>query len=476
MEETEAELVVIGAGAAGLSAAVAAAEKGIKKIVILETRGVSGGNAKFVKGIFAAESSLQKRLGIDARRDLLFRKAMDYGHWKPNPMLVRALIDKSGDTIEWLEGKGMEFDWIPPLYQGQDPLVFHFQKAPGETGPTFVRTFVQRCGDLGVRLFLKTRAQRLMTDSNGQITGVLAENKDKQLKITTKTVIVSTGGFAGNQELLKRYLLSYDEKEIHLAGIPHNGDGIQIAGEAGAATEGMDVLEMNGPAAFPLSSDLSPVVKHPKTMWVNKKGVRFTDEALTLFPESANRLYQQPGRISYTLFDENIKKSIFKENPSDAPLIRRVRADKAEEELYAQVEKGRVKIADSWDAIAEWIGIDSPTLKTEIGNYNTFCENGHDKIFVKDPNFLFPLNTPPYYAIQAGLYLLVTHGGIKINHETEVLDLQNEPIPGLYAAGVETGGADANSYNAQLAGHSCGFSVSSGRIAGENAAGFVKNN
>ncbi len=286
-----------------------AAGEWVKKIVILEARGLVGGNAKFVKGIFAAESRLQKGLGIDASRGGLFRKAMDY----TNPRLVRALVGKSGDTIAWLEEKGMQFDWIPPLYPGQDPLVFHFHKTPEETGPKFVQAFEQRCADSGINIFLKTRAQSLLTDNKGKIAGILAENKDKERKITAKTVIIATVGFAGNQALLKRYLPSYVENEIHRAGIPHNGDGIRMAEKIGAATEGLDVLEMNGPAAFPLSSALSPVVKHPKTVWMNKKGMRFTDEALPLFPESANRLYHQPGRISYTIFIGNAFSAMFKQ-------------------------------------------------------------------------------------------------------------------------------------------------------------------
>ena len=190
--------------AAGLSAAVAAAEKGVKKIVILEARGLVGGNAKFVKGIFAAESRLQKGLGIDAPRDGLFRKAMDYAHWKTNPRLVRALVDKSGDTIAWLEEKGMQFDWIPPLYPGQDPLVFHFHKTPEETGPKFVQAFEQRCANSGINIFLKTRAQSLLTDNKGKIAGILAENKDKERKITAKTVIIATGGFCRKPDTFKK--------------------------------------------------------------------------------------------------------------------------------------------------------------------------------------------------------------------------------------------------------------------------------
>ena len=474
-EDLSAELIVIGGGGGGLTAAVAASEKGIKDITILEARNVPGGNAAYVGGIFAAESRLQKRLGIDARRDELFKKAMDYAHWKANPWLLRALVDKSGDTIQWLEEKGLAFDKIHPLYPNQTPMVFHFQKAPGKTGARFVKAFVKQCEDIGVRLLCKTKAKSLLTNNKGRVMGVLAESKDGEMEIYAKGVIIATGGFAGNSELLKTYLPSYDEKYFNLRGIPHRGDGLRMAAEIGADTEGMVVLEMNGPGV-PTSPHLTIVANHPNTIWVNKKGKRFADESIALFPETANCLYRQPDKISFSLFDEEIKQRIFEDElkPLDALIIGKSPwPSKADEDLQSLTGKGSVKIADSWDQIAAWVEAPPEVLKAAIDEYNTFCAQGHDGLFVKDPRHLFPLRTPPYYAIQCGLNLMTTHGGIKVNHRMEVLDKQDISIPGLYAAGVETGGTDSDTYDSHLTGHSFGFTVNSGRIAGEEAAQFI---
>jgi fumarate reductase flavoprotein subunit len=145
----------------------------------------------------------------------------------------------------------------------------------------------------------------------------------------------------------------------------------------------------------------------------------------------------------------------------------------AEKDLRLYAGKGRVKISDSWNEIAQWIGSAPKVLKTTIDEYNSFCEQGHDAIFAKDRRYLLPLRIPPYLAIQGGLNLLSTHGGIKISHHMEVLDSQDNPIPGVYAAGNETGGMDSDTYDVNLSGHSFGFAINSGRIAGENAARFL---
>lgn len=472
-EEVRADIVVIGGGGAGLAAAVAAAENGANNILILEARRNPGGNAVFPVGIFAAESMLQKYLHIDAERDELFRKALDYAHWKNNPRLLRVLVDKSGDTIRWLEEKGVKFVRILPLYPNQVPTTFHVASGPGTTGAAVIKALINNCKDLGVQILCQTEAKRILTSEEGKVTGVLAGTEDKELRIIAKSVIIATGGFAGNKELLKIYLPSYDEEEMHHSGIPHKGDGVRMATEIGAAMEGMVTLEMEGPYC-PWSSYLASIVRRPNTIWVNKMGERFTDETIAfLFPEAANSIYRQPGKISYTLFDEKIKQAIIEEGLGDGEeLILKDGSWSAgvDKDLQLQIDKGRVKISDSWNEIGRWIGAAPEVLKNTIDEYNSFCDRGYDGIFAKNRRYLVPLRTPPYYAIQGCLNLLTTHGGIKINHHMEVLNHQDKPICGLYAAGVETGGTDSDTYNVILTGHSFGFTINSGRIAGENAA------
>ena len=141
--------------------------------------------------------------------------------------------------------------------------------------------------------------------------------------------------------------------------------------------------------------------------------------------------------------------------------------------LKVQAEKGRIKISDSWSEIAQWIGADPEVLTNTIDQYNSFCDKGHDDYFVKEPRYLVSLRTPPYCAIRCCQSIYNTLGGIKINHLGEAMDKEDTPIPGLYAAGADSGGWEADTYNYLLTGHSISFSISAGRIAGQSAASFV---
>jgi hypothetical protein len=201
--------------------------------------------------------------------------------------------------------------------------------------------------------------------------------------------------------------------------------------------------------------------------------------------EVANVIDRQPGKIKCCLFDSGIKQKLlgaeltpfeqFFINGQDPDNASTPFAIKAEKDLHDTKLQDNIKIAGSWDEIASWIGAKPEVLKATVEQYNAFCDHGHDDIFAKDRLFLEPLRQPPFYALKSGLMLTQTHGGIKINELTEVMNKDEEPIPGLYAAGVETGAKDWDTYNTRLSGHAFGFTVNSGRIAGEQAAAYVSH-
>jgi fumarate reductase flavoprotein subunit len=478
IQDRQVDIVIIGAGGAGLAAAAAAAEKGVKRILILEERKFPGGNAIFPEGIFAADSPVQKRLGVVCTKDDIFKKAMDYAHWRINPRLIRTLINKSGDTIRWLEEKGVEFENIAPIYPNDTPSTFHVVRGPGKTGAAVIRALLKNCRDMNVEILFQHRGRKLLTNARGDIIGVLAEAGKNEIKISTKNVILATGGFTGNTRMLKKYLPNYNHKEINHTGTLRNGDGIKMAAEIGAATEDMFSLEILGP--FIKSNYLFFIVMRPENVWVNKRGERFADENISArFTESANSICRQPGKISYILLNESLKdkfiQDVLNKQKSWATLgSPEIWANRVNDEIISQAEKGKVKISGSWDDIAEWMGVEPEILKHTVDMYNSFCENGYDDDYIKDKKYLIPINKPPYYAIQCCVDCVATHGGIKINHRMEVVDSHDYPIKGLYAAGVETGGTESETYNVGYPGHSFGFTINTGRIAGENAAQFVK--
>ena len=475
-ENIQTDAVSIGAGGAGLAAAVAAAEKGAK-VIVLEKLSKPGGNTARAQGFFAAESSTQKRNNIVAPRDVLFKMAMDYAHWKINPRIMRTLIDKSVDTVDWLEQKGMpQVNQIWPLFPGQEIPTMHY---PEKGGAGVIETLINSCNKMGVRVMYHSQAKKITTTPGGAVSGVLATNNKNEIKIKAKCAIIATGGYGGNKEMLKKYCPAYIEG-THSPGLPHKGDGLLMATEAGAATEGLGMLMWLGPVYEGIEQGPG-IWKEPDLVWVNNKGERFVDESVGLNHfESVNAVLRQPDRVSYSLFDEQVKCNMVQKIESGQVRFRGLSHSRRTSgqadfttELQLEAEKGRTKISESWDAIAQWMGADPEVLKSTVEEYNDCCYHGYDKIFGKDRKFLLPLTTPPYYAMRCRAMFLATIGGIKINHNMEVLDSRDNPIPGLYAGGNDTGGWEPDTYNAFLSSHAMGFAINSGRIAGENAAQFL---
>jgi len=462
-----ADVVIVGAGGAGLAAAVTAFERGCKNIIILESRSAPGGNSVFAEGFFAINNPVLKTEDVQNLKDKLIKTTMSFTHFKSDPGLVGRLIDKSEETLKWLTHRGFRFVWKDVFHDSEIPLYASDIKAKKKTGASIIKALSEECRDKGVRIMTKTRARNLITGSNGEIIGVVAEAGGEELNIATKCVVIASGGFAGNKKMLKRYLPSFTD-EVNICGVPNRGDGIQIAAKSGAGADDTIAFEMEGPT-FAWTRQL-PVnfLGHPYTIWINHRGERFAEELFNPF-ECANIINHQPGKVSFTLLDEDIKNRIIEEE-TDAGSDWITKLEKL---IKAHSEKGRIKIADSWDEIAEWMEVSTGKLKATIKEYNSFCNVGRDAHFYKDRAYLLPLCRPPYYAIRCGISILVTHGGILVNLNMEVQDKYGNSINGLYAAGVDTGGVDSDTYNFHLPGHSFGFALSTGLIAGVNAAAYT---
>jgi fumarate reductase flavoprotein subunit len=468
---TKVDLVVIGAGG-GLAAAAAAAERGAT-VLVLERRKRAGGNVAMARGFLAAESPVQRRLKIDAKREDLFNTAMSYAHWQIDPGIMRALVDKSGDTVRWLEEMGVRFSDVPHSFYNQLPRIYHI---PEGHGAKLVKALVRKCEDLGVKIHYGTRATRILTDERGVATGVEAATKDSTMRIDAPGVIIATGGYSGNKDLLKEHYPHYNDN-LRLYGLPNMGDGLQMATAAGAATEGLGTLLTMGPL-FEGSLYVHSVALEGTTVWVNGRGERFANEASEIPSETANALNRQPGKISYALFDESIKQGFVEEGlikAVDSHYPVSTRMTDLDDHLRKEVHDGTVVISRSWDEIASWIGAEREVLKRTVNEYNAHCEQRQDDLFYKDRRYLQPLSAPPFYALRCRQAFHGTIGGIKINHRMEVLDERDTPIPGLFAMGNDTGGWVSDTYCFVLTGTALAFALNSGRIAGENAAAFASN-
>jgi fumarate reductase flavoprotein subunit len=497
-QNLKADLAIIGGGGAGLAAALAAAENGCKNIIVLEKAGSAAGSTAMAHDIFGAESPVQKRLGIDAPKDELFKVAMEWAHWsKINPRIVRAFIDKSGDTIGWLEKMGLSFELIQ-YYPNQTPLVRHSVKGHGHA---LMKTLRDNCEKLGVKIWTRTPGKRILRDGDGHICGVIAESKEGEFTIAAKSAIVASGGYGNNKEMLKKYCPYFHETMTYDGPPSNTGDGILMAVEIGAATAGLGTVNIHGPFIRPKSdsfamkmdavgADGSPLritlwflAWEPEMLWVNKNGRRFVDEGYQLaFFAFGNAVALQPDGITYTLFDSTTVRKIEKDGlvrPGAAshanwlPVSAATPLPGLEREIHKQADKGDLKISNTWNDIAAWMGADPEVLKATVDEYNAACDDKHDGIFAKDRRYLLPLRTPPFYAVRGHLGLCDAYGGIKINENMEALDAKDNPIPGLYAAGSTAGCWESESYCYRLTGHLVGFALNSGRIAGENAVKYL---
>lgn len=472
----DSQLIIIGGGGAGLAAAVEASEQGIRDITIIEKRSVLGGTSAIAGGIFACESPVQARLGINSNRDLLLKKALDWAHWSNvKPAVLRAFINKSGDTINWLEDKGLEFDLIT-FYPGQNPPVQHNPKG---FGAGLIKLLEHECIKRGVQIRRNTAAKRIIRGGNGEITGVEVFSNNKALELTCAGVIIATGGFVGNCELMRHYFPNLKEGMV-LSGLPLEGDGISLAAQAGASIADIATLVKEGPRVHPHQWPLLAMERSGLTLWVNKRAERFTDEATGyhIF-ESVNTVMSQPEMTCYMLMDSSIRRH-FEEH---GPKLRRPNGKGSVEEIREEMEKGirdgvvkgTIKITGGWEEIARWIGAQNQTLINAVARYNVFCKQGYDTDFLKDREYLLPLTEPPFYAVKTIVALLDTIGGIVINEKMQVLDREGKAIPGLYAAGVVTSGWESEIYCSELSASAFGFAINSGRIAAESASVYLSS-
>ena len=463
------DVVVIGGGA-GLAGAIAAAEKGMK-VVVLEKLKKPGGNAAMAVGFMAAESPVQKRLKIEATKETLFNASMESAKWTTNPRIVKAFIDKSGDTVQWLEQMGISFVDVPFCYHNQFPRIYHVIKGHGGK---LIDIMAKRCEALGVKIMCETAAHKIIFNDQNQVAGVMAKHKGKEIVIRSKAAVIATGGYSGNKTLLKRYYPHYTET-LQLYGKPCNGDGLMMALEAGAATEGLGTVLTMGPL-FVGSNYVHIVAMENNTIWVNKKGERFINEDV-IPSESSNALNRQPEKTSFTLFDNKIKQGFITNGISTAVEQTRyppeTKMKDLESKLAKEKTKGTVISSGSWKEIAAWIGSDYGTLKQTIKRYNQFCSKGYDEDFFKKRTYLQPLIVPPFYALRCGQAFHGTIGGIKINRHMEVINTSEKTIPGLYASGNDTGGWVSDTYCYNLTGTALSFALNSARIAGEHAAKYI---
>lgn len=509
VEVVEYDIVVVGAGAAGTAAALAASEEDLS-VLLLEKTAAPMGASVFAGGLFAADSSLQKAAGKVVDKEWLFDQYMKASSGYMNSRLVRTIIEESGRTVDWLIENGCKLNLVDAGTGGSFahvgmPATLH---GYAEGGKVAINKLIESFKNNGGQVMFSTPATDLIKDSEGNVKGVVAKKEDGTiLEVYAKAVILATGGFGGNEEMMRQV---FGDK-FTLGEITQNvGDGIRMAWDAGADEYGTDVaqyfwqkfsddevktlINVLGYDYFALTD----FTFYPH-LRVNTLGQRFCDETMASnFAIHGAQLHMQPHQTEYLILDSSVLRQIaekgyasveehygiWKDNrqffmefnmPTDTDQLIKWENTPIDYSplLDAAVGTRVVFKGETLEELAKNMGVDVNNFIESVNQYNEAAETGVDNMFFAEADRLVPIKEGPYYAVKYVARNLGTLGGVRINEKIEALDKDGHPIPGLYVAGADAGGMYGKSY-VDFEGGTLGFAYTSGRLAGENAAKYVK--
>ncbi|MEY3630180.1 MAG: hypothetical protein RLY91_1946 [Pseudomonadota bacterium] len=451
--EQQFDVVVAGCGVAGLSAAVTAAERGLK-VAVLErsSREDRGGQSRYTEAYLRMkaldqvtddfEDYLASNVGLYVEPDLMAEMATGRENWShatrtlalPDTEVIGNFADKVPPTIKWLQSLGVKFDFLPTqfLTKTQPRLL------PVGGGAALVDALAAQAEKLGVTFFYHTTARRLILDDDARVSGLVAHQQGARTIRFKGSVVLACGGFEGNPALQSKYI---GPRSVYLRPICkgayfNRGEGIEMALEIGAAPSG-DFGSYHAEPIDPRSGVSEPsVFIFPYGILVNKSGKRFVNEAPgtvdAWYERITRRIYEQDEGISYVILDQRIK---------DIPNYRlAIRSDQPAIE------------ADSIEALAVKLGIDPDTLEQTLDDYNAACPavvNHYDPLKLDGvattglqppkSNWSLPIDRGPFMAYPIISANVFTFGGLKVNPNGQVLDTDGYPMPNLYAAGEVIG-------------------------------------
>ncbi len=454
------DVVVVGAGAAGLAAALGASLAGAS-VLVMEADKQVGGSSRLSGGHFyAAGTSVQKAAGIlNDTADDMFEHYMTLNQWLVEPSVVRRYCDLSAPTFEWLKGLGVEFKPEGVYCSGVSSVARGHR--PEGAGERVVEVLYGHCEGRNIDFVFNTRVTGLVTDDEGRICGVRAGDD----VATCGAAILSTGGFGANKELLGRHYPQAAKADnwSWYIGTPYaQGDALAMAKALDADIAGHDRGLLLVTPGF--SRDLEVLLPGWLVM-VNSSGRRFANESSPY--TVLGGLIEKEGGHAFAVFDEAARAAAKPSAISRAYWVNDV--------LAKQADEGRIARADSLAELAKKIGADPKVLEGTIARYNADCEQGVDSVYFKDPTAgMRPVISPPFYAAELRPAIICWTGtGLRIDSDTRVLRRDESIIGGLYAAGETVGSLHGDRYIG--GGGSYGPCVVFGKLAGEQAAIFVQS-
>lgn len=478
--DVEYDLVVVGGGASGKSAALIAARAG-KNVVVLEKMPETGGLSMYAEGTAAFESSVQKELGTPRLSKYHFptkeeglEKLMGYSHQRANYEVARAFVENSAETIDIYRDLGVVYKTCD-IAAEDDPnevWTFHLPEGLGAHCQEVLLDAIQK---LDVDIFTETPAKELIVEG-GRVVGVVAESEGAPLRIGGKAVILATGGMGSNPDRIFKYSwfapAAYNMNT--LTPLQNVGDGLDLALSAGADPTVITTCPIlaAGGRDMTMDSQVGGAGVNPG-VWVNKTGHRFAAESVAENLGDIGTYYgKQPGGIVWSILSQADVDRLVSEGSEIAIgefVVYHKPMDRLPIELDAHLESGLVKKADTLEELADMMDVPQDVFVETMRSYNEACEKGYDDAFMKKPQYLRAVDKAPFYAIPLTTGTMGSAGGIKINGNMQVVDVDGNAIEGLYAVGLDATGLYGDSYNMEIPGCANGFAHTSGRIAARHA-------
>lgn len=441
------DVVVVGSGGAGLAAAIQAHDLGAS-VVVVEKMSVIGGNTnKASAGMNAAETKFQKLKGIVDSKDLFYNETMTGGKNKNNPELLRYFVENAPDAIDWLDNNGIELSGITTT-GGMSVDRTHRPASGAAVGGYLISGLVKNINRRGIEVMLDSNVTEIITE-NHKVVGVKVTEEDGSIQtIKAKAVIIATGGFSANREMVEKYRpdLKGFVTTNHKGA---TGSGIMILEKLGAGTVDMKEIQIHPTVEQTTSYLISESIRGGGAILVSQIGKRFVNELDTRDKVSAE-IIKLPEHYSYILFDQQVRDE-----------------NKAVEEY---VSHDLVVQADSINELAQKLSIDANTLSNTIERYNQFVNTKQDEDYGRTTGMRHPINKAPYYAIKIAPGVHHTMGGVTINTHTQVLDTAKNIIQGVFAAGEVVGGVHGAN---RIGGNAVADIIIFGMQAGRQATDYI---
>lgn len=445
--DTSCDIVVIGAGGAGLSAAVQAASMGAN-VIILEKQGIIGGNTNYATGgLNAAETSVQQKLGIKDSKQSHFDDTMAGGYFLNDSSLVATLVDKAASAVDWLISLGADMSNIGQL-AGSSQKRTHRPDGGAAIGPHIVAVLSKAVQNEKISIRTRNTVTGLSVNG-GKVTGVFVNTPKNTYTVKAKAVIIATGGFGANLAMIEKYrpeLKGFNTSNHYGA----TGDAFKWTASLQIPLVLMEHIQIHPTGEKGSHLLITEAVRGNGAILVNRQGVRFANEMWTRDVLS-DAILEQTGKSAFIIFDQSVRESL------------------AAIENYSQ--QGLLKTANTQAELALELGIPESAFKATMEKYKGYQSAGNDPDFGRKAEEMpLPLTQAPFYAIEIEPVLHHTMGGIKINANAEVLNNAGVAVPGLFAAGEITGGVHGGN---RLGGNAVADIIVFGRIAGTSAGKYA---